>query len=271
VIDFLGITRERIYSPGRVEDDSAVLHEVASRLGDRGYRVSVVDADTGAWPQPERSIVVFAMCQGAKAIEHLVAWERLGLTVINRPDGILNCQRHRTIPLLKGAGVGLPESILVETNRDFGLPAWIEQSGAWIKRGDVHATDADDVMRVGDLAEAREALRRFRARGIAAAVIQRHAEGLVLKFYAVRGSFFHCVRTADTPEIPESDLRRIDALGQAAAARLGVEVYGGDCVYGKDGTLSLIDLNDWPSYRLCRASAAVAIADYLQAQKVSQQ
>jgi hypothetical protein len=64
--------------------------------------------------------------------------------------------------------------------------------------------------------------------------------------------------------------RRIDEIGQAAATSLGVEIYGGDCVYGKDDALALIDLNDWPSYRSCRASAALAIADYLQAQKESQ-
>jgi hypothetical protein len=267
VIDFLGITRERVYSPGRVEDDAAVLNEVARHLGERGHQVRVFDADSDQWPQPAAGTLVFAMCQGPRALGRLRAWEGDGVRVINRPDGILNCQRHRTIPLLNDAGVGLPASVLVDTTGEAKLPAWIDETEAWVKRGDVHATEADDVRLVADAAQARAALKRFSDRGIAAAVIQRHAPGVVLKFYAVRGSFFHCVRTAETPDLPDAVLREIDARGRAAAERLGVEVYGGDCVYGTNSALSLIDLNDWPSYRSCRASAAVAIADYLRAQK----
>lgn len=268
--DFLGITREPVYSPGRVEDDAAVLRAVARCLDERGHDVDVFDVDTDEWPQPHPDTVVFAMCQGPRALEHLASWERAGIRVINRPEGILNCQRHRTIPLLSGANVGLPESVIVDATGDADLPSWLGESGAWIKRGDVHATEADDVVYVADATAARDALGRFRARGIAAAVVQRHVPGVVLKFYAVRGSFFHCVQTNGAPQIAAATLRAIDDLGQAAAARLRVEVYGGDCIYGNDGALSLVDLNDWPSYRSCRASAAVAIADYVQAQKESQ-
>lgn len=269
MIEFLGIAREHVYSPGRVEDDAGVLNDVARHLGEAGHTVRVFGADATMWPQPAAGTLVFAMCQGPRALERLQEWERDGVRVINRPEGILNCQRHRTIPLLNDAGVGLPTSVLVDTASEPQLPTWLGE-GAWIKRGDVHATEADDVCRVPDAATALAALRRFAARGIEAAVIQRHAPGVVLKFYAVRGSFFHCVRSAEAPAIPAAALRKIDTLGQAAAERLGVEVYGGDCVYGEDGALSLIDLNDWPSYRFCRASAAVAIADYLRAQKESE-
>ncbi len=271
MLSLLGVTRERLYSPGRVGDDAAVLHAVACHLREQGHRVEIADGDADDWPEPTSETVVFAMCQGPRTLESLLRWQRSGVRVVNPPEGILNCQRHRTVPLLNGAGVGLPESLMVETGNGVALPQWIDESGAWIKRGDVHATETDDVVRVVDRNAARDALIRFRARGITAAVVQRHAEGVVLKFYAVRGSFFHCVRPADGTALPEAVLRRVDALGQAAAARLGVEIYGGDCVYGKDGALALIDLNDWPSYRSCRASAAVAIADYLRAQKVTRQ
>jgi hypothetical protein len=269
VSDFLGISRERVYSPGRVEDDAAVLHEVARHLRERGNRVRELDADEPEWPRLRRETVVFAMCQGPRALERLAAWERDGVRVINRSAGILNCQRHRTIPLLAGAGVGLPPSELIETRAE-RLPAWFAASGGWIKRGDVHATEAGDVIRISDGSGGLRALARLRERGVAVAVLQRHAAGIVLKFYAVRGAFFHCVPTAEMPEIPAAVGRAIDRLARTAAERLGVEIYGGDCVYGGDRELALIDLNDWPSYRSCRASAALAIADYLQAQKVAQ-
>ena len=47
MIEFLGITRERVYSPGRVEDDAAVLRAVAGHLGNLGHRVDVFNAGHG--------------------------------------------------------------------------------------------------------------------------------------------------------------------------------------------------------------------------------
>ena len=266
---FLGITRERVFSPGRVEDDAAILHGVAAALRERGHDVDVFDADSEDWPRPGDDTLVFVMCQGARALAQLREWEQRGVRIVNAPEGILNCQRQRTIPLLQEAGVGLPESILVDAGAASPLPDWVSEAGAWLKRGDVHATEADDVAYVTAPDVALEGLRRFKERGIARVVVQRHVAGVVLKFYAVRGSFFHCVSVAGALEVPREIRAGLGRVGQSAAARLGVEIYGGDCVYGKDGALSLIDLNDWPSYRPCRASAAKAIADYLEAQKVA--
>lgn len=265
--DFLGITREREFSPGRVADDEAILREVAACLAARGHRVQVHDADAAPWPQPRSGVVVFAMCQGPRAIERLFDWEQRGIRIVNRPQAILNCQRRRSIALLRDAAVGLPESVVVDTRGEAALPDWVAAEGAWVKRGDVHATQAGDVVRAEDAARVRDALRRLRTRGIAAAVVQRHIPGVVLKFYAVHNSFFDCVPAASAGGVPTAALRRIARIGSAAAARLGVEIYGGDCVHAEGGELSLIDLNDWPSYRTCRAPAAAAIADYILAQK----
>lgn len=264
---FLGITREREFSPGRVEDDTAILDGVAAVLRDRGHDVDVFDSDLEHWPRLRSDALIFAMCQGPRALARLREWEGTGVRIVNPPEAIFNCQRHRTIPLLQAAAVGLPESILVDAGDPPPLPEWISDVGAWLKRGDVHATDADDVAYVADADAALTGVRRFHRRGIARVVVQRHIPGVVLKFYAVRGSFFHCVAAADAPDAPGNILTELDRVGQRAASQLGVEVYGGDCVYGDDGALSLIDLNDWPSYRPCRASAATAIANYLEAQK----
>ena len=50
----------------------------------------------------------------------------------------------------------------------------------------------------------------------------------------------------------------------SAARAVGLEVYGGDCVFSPSAGVALIDLNDWPSYGPCRAAAADAIADHLE-------
>ena len=41
---------------------------------------------------------------------------------------------------------------------------------------------------------------------------------------------------------------------------LHVEVYGGECIVDEEGTIRLIDFNDWPSFAPCREAAAPHIA-----------
>jgi hypothetical protein len=266
---FLGITREQVFSPGRVEDDGAILEAVAVCLRRREHAVTVFSADAEQWPEPTAATIVFAMCQGDMALVRLQQWQARGVRIVNTPEGILNCQRHRTVAAFIAARIPFPESVLTDTAEPSTLPTWVDDGGAWIKRGDVHATEVDDVVLVKSVTAARDALARFRARGIRRAVVQRHEPGTVLKFYAVRGRFFHCVRPRDGDEIPTSILHDIDILGQAAARVLNLEIYGGDCVVGVNGRLRLIDLNDWPSYAPCRAEAAEGIAAYLLAHEVS--
>jgi hypothetical protein len=266
---FLGITREPVFSPGRVGDDNAILHLVADELRRDDHGVTVIAGDADRWPEPAQDTLVFAMCQGLRALERLQRWAARGVRIVNRPEGILNCQRHRTVPALVHARTPFPESLLVDTAAQPCLPPWLRDGGAWVKRGDVHATERDDVVFVDSAAAAHAALRRFHERGIEHAVLQRHVPGTVLKFYAVYGRFFYCGRPHGNGALTSEVLYRIDALGREAARVLQVEVYGGDCVFGIDGELTLIDLNDWPSYAPCRSAAAREIAAFVLAQSTA--
>jgi len=265
---FLGITREPVFSPGKEQPDRAILEQTAQQLTARGHDVQVVEGTDPSWPEPPPRGVVFAMCQGDQALDRLERWQARGVRVINRPDAILNCQRHRTVPILAATRLPFPDTLLVDCAGDISVPAWVARDGAWVKRGDVHATEPGDVVRVQDTVGLRRTLDDFRARGIRRAVVQRHVAGVVLKFYAVRGNFFHCVPPDDEGTVPASVLRQLDDVGRRAADALGVEVYGGDGVWDAHGAVTLIDLNDWPSYGRCRDAAAQAIAAYLQAQAI---
>jgi hypothetical protein len=270
---FLGITREAVFSPGRIDDDSAILHLVAAHLRRQGHDVRVVAADDAQWPEVGGNAVVFAMCQGPRALERLRGWQARGIRIVNRPDAILDCQRHRTIAAFARAGIAFPESVVVDTTSWSRLPPWVVD-GVWIKRGDVHATEPDDVVFVdgsgGAAGGVADTLRRFGERSIERVVVQRHVPGEVVKFYAVRDRFFHCVRRPGSAHLPAALRQQIDALGRAAARALNVEVYGGDCIVGANGELRLIDLNDWPSYAPCRSEAAEEIAAYLVAGRTQQ-
>ncbi|MFN8640922.1 MAG: hypothetical protein U0802_04390 [Candidatus Binatia bacterium] len=157
---------------------------------------------------------------------------------------------------------------MLETAAAAALPAWVD-AGAWVKRGDVHATEADDVVPVADRAAARAALAAFARRGIATACLQRHVAGDVVKFYTVRdGAFFAWYGGAGV-RLDADGVAALRAVAAAGAASLALEVFGGDAVRDGDGNLWLIDLNDWPSYGRCRLQAAEAIAAYVEQARIS--
>lgn len=261
---FLGISRDAQFSPGKVDADRRVLEGTASCLRAAGHQVELFAETDRVWPQAELGTMVFTMSQGRQALQRLREWEQAGVRVINRPEGILNCQRHRTVLLLAGCDVGFPRTCVVDDLTAPRLSDWIEGQGAWVKRGDVHAIEADDVVFVGNLGTARAVIERLHQRGIERAVVQEHLSGRVVKFYAVRDLFFHAVQPAHEPQLDAVILDRINAVGRLAADALDVEVYGGDCVIRESGEVCLIDLNDWPSYSACLSEASQSIAAYLQ-------
>lgn len=267
-MDFLGVAREPVFSPGKVDADAAILHAVACELAARGASVRVVDAGVLPHLRPDPATLVFAMCQGDDALACLTGWGKHGVRVINTPQAILASQRFRAIPLLEAAGVAQPQTVVVAADED-AIPALGAFAAAplWAKRGDVHATHPEDVVFIDRDVDLAPVLAAFRRRGIGRVALQQHVAGVVFKFYATVDGFFHCV-VPETVTAPAADrLAAMAALGAAGAAALGLEVYGGDCVVDATGAVRLIDLNDWPSYGPCRAQGATAIAAYIRAQK----
>jgi hypothetical protein len=57
------------------------------------------------------------------------------------------------------------------------------------------------------------------------------------------------------------NLNELQRVSAAAADALGLMIYGGDAIVDSEGKFHLIDLNDWPSFRICREDAARAIAE----------
>jgi hypothetical protein len=56
-------------------------------------------------------------------------------------------------------------------------------------------------------------------------------------------------------------------LKQAAlrlATSLSVPVFGGDAILSADGTLHIVDFNDWPSFAPCISEAANAIVSVIK-------
>ncbi len=266
-----GIYRELAHSPGRETDDAEILRATARSLSDRGFQVDLKSPDE--LPENDDAARVppflFVMCEQEKIIRRLSAWERQGICIVNRPAAIRNTDRDRAIALFSGKGVPFPRSVLVATAAReepvFPLPCWI-------KRADVHATQAGDVSFAESAAQLSSGLRALATRGISRSVLQEHVPGDLIKFYGVREAsqvsgplswfewFYHrdqqLVRHPfDLPELRQSVAR--------AAGALGLDVFGGDAIATPTGRIVLIDLNAWPSFALYRMEAAGRIAAHL--------
>jgi glutathione synthase/RimK-type ligase-like ATP-grasp enzyme len=263
-----GIYRESAHSPGRVDDDAAIMQLVGEALATRGFTVELLRVDNVEPAFETPSAMIFAMCEQGEILDRLKKAGQAGAIVVNSPDAIRNTYRHRMVELFAQNHVLAPVSHVVATSA-VKLPL---ATSVWIKRYDFHATQSDDVMYVASETGFREALARFAERGIPFVVAQEHVEGDLIKFYGVGrtgadapGSdwfewFYH--RDKGMTGYPFK-VERLRAVARSAAAALGVEVFGGDAIIRRDGEPVIIDLNAWPSYAKYRDKAAQSIADYL--------
>jgi hypothetical protein len=273
-----GVYRELAHSPGRETDDAEILRATARELTALGFDVElkspdelhVNDETSGSGGGFEPPPLMFVMCERIPVVERLASWERRGARIVNRPSGIRNTDRERTIALFRRHEVPFPESVLVGTANADGA----YQRPCWVKRADVHATEAGDVSYAGSPGELAAHLERLRGRGIGKAVVQDHVPGDLIKFYGVAGLseedprpswfqwFYHRDQTLSNHAFDADELAL--ATSRAASA-LGLEVYGGDAIVSAGGGISVIDLNAWPSFALFRPVAAAKIAALLAA------
>jgi hypothetical protein len=266
-----GVYRELAHSPGRETDDAEILRSTAQELTERGFQVALKSPDELPEIGDFASVppFLFVMCERIPIVERLADWERRGVRIVNRPAGIRNTDRERTITLFGKHGVRFPRSVLVHTGAEAAFPG-----PCWIKRGDVHATQEGDVSFAGTASQLSDNLARLSSRGIGRAVVQDHVPGDLIKFYGVAGldedgdrpSWFQWFYLRDQKLSNHPfDTDTLAAETRRAAAALSLDVYGGDAIVSPDGAISVIDLNAWPSFALFRPAAATHIAALLSA------
>lgn len=273
-ITIAGIMRAGAYSPNHIGNDAAIFNAVAENLRKRGCIVNIYSEDQFIAGNVTENIIV-NMCREQKSIALLQKMEDEGRLVINSGYGIENCTRERMTRILIGSNIPYPESLMVNTNE--GVKDALEKAGftqCWIKRGDFHAMHKEDVSFVRHPQEAQELLQEYFLRGINRAVINKHLEGDLVKFYGVQGSpFFFWFYPFDLGHSKygheaingksqgiKFDLEKMKQICQSASEVLDVKIYGGDCIVSPEGDIRIIDFNDWPSFAPCRDEAAPHIA-----------
>ncbi len=273
-ITIAGVMRAGAYSPNHIGNDAAIFNAVAEHLRKRGCIVNIYSEEQFINGDVNENYIV-NMCREMKSIHKLQKLEDEGRIVINSGYGIENCTRERMTRILMGNSIPYPDSLIVNTDENIGSK--LQDAGfdqAWIKRADFHAMHKEDVSYVRHAQEAQEVLQEYFLRGIKRAVINRHLSGDLIKFYGVSGSpfffWFYPFEAGHSKYGHEAingksqglqfDLDYLKKICQQAAEALDVCVYGGDCIVGTDGSIQIIDFNDWPSFAPCRQDAAPYIA-----------
>jgi hypothetical protein len=259
----IGVYRNPRFSNNAVEADRKILEEsihlfMSSYEGARPSVDFLEEEELMGQSAPEAQLVL-TMAQSENALETLDQWVK-ATTVLNSPASIRSCYRKTMSEILHNARVGYVPFQIIDTLRPQEL-LWPGTSPCWLKRSDFHAISDDDVVLAENANEGQQLLARFSARGIREVIAQKHIHGDIYKFYGVGDRFFKaiCVRKQlDSSAEPNLELLRSHA--KRAAEKLSVVVYGGDAILDGNGQWHLIDLNDWPSFRICRPEAAAAIA-----------
>lgn len=266
--------RAGAYSPNHIGNDTAIFNLAADELRKRGCEVKVYSEEQFR-SADIREHVILAMCREQESIAKLQRLEDEGRIVVNSGYGIENCTRERMTRLLLGNNVPYPDSLVVSTNENI-LPALMEKEmrQVWIKRGDFHAMHKEDVSYCRHPEEAQETLHEYFYRGIHRAVINRHLEGDLVKFYGISGQdFFYWFYPFDQGHSKYGyevingkshgfafDTEYLKTICQKASEVVDVRIYGGDCIVDADGSIRIIDFNDWPSFAPCRKEAAPYMA-----------
>ncbi len=255
-----GIRRKSEFSPNHVVNDSLIIQRAGEALAELGAEVVYYDEGT-VTPDALRENLIFSMAQGPTGSGTLMKIEDRGAMIINSPRAVMNCYRTNMVKLLPEAGVPFPKSVVVST--DAGVNprgAGFTSSRIWIKRGDVHAVHKEDVTLASTDDEELTLLKEFYAREISQAILQEDLEGDTVKFYAVRESdLFHWYYLNGERRTPFA-VERLREVASVAAETLGLYIYGGDAIIGPDGAISIIDINDWPSFAPVRDEASREIA-----------
>ncbi len=257
----LGVFREKVFSPGKIADDAAILDMTLRELRGMGHEFAAVEAEKLKDAVIDASCIL-TMAQSIQALEILNEQQKRGAFIINSVSSVRDCYRKPLFRVLKKAGLPLPWSEILTTNDVETALSFEGGVSYWLKRGDVHAIEPGDVVRVRSSAELTGAVAHFKERRIDSILVQEHVEGDVIKFYgAGRGSFFSAFR-ANGEEVTSGtqELRRI---ARRAARVVGLDVYGGDAIVMPGGEIRLIDVNDWPSFSRCAHKAAIGIAGHI--------
>lgn len=260
-LSILGVYRHPMFSNNAIEADRLILEQSVEKLRATVHspvRLEMVE-ESLIEEANGRFDLVLTMAQSESTLASLDKKFPAHL-VWNSSAAIRNCYRKAMSNALIQLPVGYVPFQILPTDGSV-TPKMSAGEHYWLKRSDFHAISDEDVTLAETSHEAQEKLAKFRQRGVQEVILQKHIHGDIYKFYGVKGKFFRAIRVRDFLKSEATpSYAALERVVQQAADALGLKIYGGDCVLDAAGRFHLIDLNDWPSFRICRDEASQAIA-----------
>ena len=261
-----GISRASRFSPNRECNDSAVFSLTVNYLEENGFSVRTYTEEEFIRSDGDERWI-FHMARGHEILEYLAEKESRGSIIVNSVQSIKNCRRDILTHILLQNGIPYPESFTADTSMPIDMH--LRQSGiesCWLKRSDTYAMCPEDICFARTGNDAQRLLPTFSERGIASVVVNRHLPGDLIKFYGIdatpsRKGFdkFGYERINGSPTFIPFKEDMLRDICSRAARLLGLYIYGGDAIVSPDGSIHLIDLNDWPSFSPCLHEAVAHI------------
>lgn len=265
---FAGIRRNSQYSPNQITNDGLILLKTAQELMKLGFDCKIYE-ESEITDKKINENIIFTMARGIDALNILSEIEEHGKLIINSPKSSINCYRVNMTAKLEAAGIPFPKSKIVKTrsNENYNLTD-VGKKKIWIKRGDVHAIHREDVSLVYGDEELNFILKEFAHRGITEAILQEHIPGDVIKFYVVRGTDFFRWYYLNENNNYQFDVSYLKELSEKSAELLNLIIYGGDAIVSENGSITIIDINDWPSFANFRDEASRYIAKRIYSESI---
>lgn len=277
-----GIKRANKYSPNHVSNDSIIFDLVVDKLKEL-YDVQIFNDQENFFYDESKHDAIITMTRSLTALKQLQKIEKEEhIPVINSAFGIENCFRSNITKIFLENNIPTPVSEIVSTQKfDITEIDKFQSNGFWIKRGDFHAIEKEDVSFAETKREVCSILNSFEKRNIPEAVVSENIKGDLVKFYGVLGtSFFYSLYPYEINHYKYQEFQVINGatqffnydkhtlkeVAEKIATVAHVPIYGGDAVIDRDGHIFIIDFNDWPSFAPCRDEAAANISQYIKNQ-----
>lgn len=283
----LAISRDAVYSPNNEAKDAAIFSATLENLQNHGWLVDACSEDE--WNDMDvRSVgeSYSAIVQMSRKMSSLMRLERAQLPIFNAPRAVRTVAKSRemTLSLLQQVGIPVPRWWAYDPEEDEMFmcePALQQLLPGWVKAMREEGARLDDVHFVSTPLEADSCILQLAAEQVPDIVVTQHIDGELIKCYVVMTDeaiySLHWFRPQESgySKFGEAeqhnrqlanvavDEAKIQALARQVGRTLGLQIFGFDAILQQDGSLTIVDVNDWPSFSVCRDEAAEAIAEMI--------